>query len=646
MTWRAFIIGLASVVGIGLLDPYTSFNQNYGWNTQSHLPPAAVLVLAVLALGLNAVLKKIKARFALKRAELMLIWCMLIVGCAFPSNLMRFWFPVMAAPAYLGRRPDIQWKESAFREAPEGLLLSKDTRSVAAERFYEGSPGEEARVPWRRWLPPVLRWGLLLVFFYGATFFMCALLRRQWVDRERLQFPLARIPLEFTEGSGRPGVLVSLMSSRAFQLGLVAAGALRAVRMLPLLFEAETGWNLMVPLGDVFGGTPLQGLQLVNFQFNWVATGLAYLVPADVSLSIWFFYLFGRGELQASAWLGSTLHQGGSGSELIQWQRLGAYIAFTVGALYMARRHVMDVVRKALGRGADVDDSDEPVGFALGFWAFLLCLGGAVGWFVYYGMRWWSACLFLLLLFCIQFVHSRVVAQSGLYRTAPPARAPGLLNALGLGHVFVGSGAMLSSMQYTVMINGNNSMLGPAAIHAFRIGEVFERRRRLLIPILMVAVVAAVAASSWTCLQQAYSGGALNFSNRWAAVNNPSGAYQLGHMVIERPDRAIPLRSFPLALGGIMSGLVMILRSRFYWWPIHPIGLLALASYGLDRMWFSFMVGWLLKVLVMKFATGRLLRRGREFVIGFIIVECVAYGAWTLLSFATRGAVPGAGGWI
>jgi len=88
------------------------------------------------------------------------------------------------------------------------------------------------------------------------------------------------------------------------------------------------------------------------------------------------------------------------------------------------------------------------------------------------------------------------------------------------------------------------------------------------------------------------------------------------------------------------------MRARFYWWPLHPVGLLAFASYGLDRMWFSFMLGWLIKVAFLRFGSGRLLRQGRLFFVGFIMTELFFDGAWTLASWLTRGAVPGAGVWI
>ncbi len=645
MTWRAFILGLVCVIGVALLDPYMSFNKGYGWNTQTHFPTAAGFLLVVLTVGINSLLRLVKRRYALRSPELMLVWCMLIVGCVVPSNLMRFWFPVLATPAYLAGRPDIAWQDTALKAAPPGLLLTKNPASVAARRFLEGWPGGEARVPWHEWAAPVAHWAILIGLFSLAAFFLCAIMRRQWVDRERLQFPLARVPLEFTEGSGRSGWLTDVFRNRAFRLGMVAAGALFVLQVLPLAFGADATWNVRVPLRDMFQQTPLAQLYLENFDINWLAIGLAYFVPADVSLSIWGFYLLGRVELQSAAWMGSPIYYGGTYSQLIRWQRAGAYAVFTVGALFMARRHLADVVRAALRRRSGVDDSAEPVSFRLSFWGLLACCVGVVVWFGWYGMGTAGAVLLLALVLITQFVHARVVAQSGIYRTAPLANGPGLLNALGLGHLFSPTGAVVAQMQYTIMIGGNNSMLGPAAIHAFRISEVFGRARRWLFPALVVAFGAAVLASSWTCLHQAYAGGAVNYANVWAAVDNPRSAFNLADQMIRRPEQSV-VHWGPFVLGIALTGAVMAMRARFYWWPIHPVGLLAFAEYGLDRMWFSFLLGWLVKVAFVKFGSGRLLRQGRFFFIGFIVSQVFLTGAWSLVRLLTGGAVPAAGFWI
>ena len=641
MTVRAFIIGLLCVVGLCLLDPYTSFNKGWGWNTVGHFPPGAVFFLVLFTVGANLLIKLVRKAWALRQAELMLVWCMLLVACIIPSDgLMRWWFPVLAGPAYLARRADIPWKETSLEAAPDALLLTKQPNSVAAKQFFEGRP-EGGRIPWGQWVRPVSRWTIFMVFFYLATFFLCGMLRKQWVETERLQFPLARVPLEFTEGSAGEGWLPALFRNRAFLLGILCTAAFRFVRDVPLLFGAEGGWNVLVPLQDVLRETPLEQLYLENFDIWWGPVGFAYLVPADVSLSVWFFYLFGRFELQTAAWFGSDLHYGGTWSALMRWQTAGSYMVFTVGALYMARRHLAEVVGRAFGRLRGAGDADEPVGYAVGFWGFALCSAGAIAWFAFHGMKTWVAAALYAMLMCIMLVNARIVAQSGLYITTSLWQAPNILHGLGFGRVFGATGTVLAHMQNGIMMDGNYSLLSPAAIHSFRISEVFERHRKLLLPALFAALMVGLAASSFTGIYQGYSGGALNYSDTWGPTGKPKYIFDISHQKMERPSDVEPARWKPFGIGVVVTGFVMFMRARFYWWPVHPIGLLAISNWHADRIWLPFLLGWLTKVALMKFGSGRAVRQARFFFIGLILVETFVGGVSTIVRTLSKGAVPG-----
>ncbi len=192
MTWRAFLLGLFLAGLLNWSDVRNGMARGWGRMTEGNFPTACVFALVALTLGLNTLIKLVRKRAAFKQAELMLVWCMLLVAATVPSTgLQRFWFPMLAAPAYIAQRPEIVWRDTALEAVPRQLVLTKDPKSVAARQFYEGG-GTESRLPWRQWLVPISRWGVFFAVFYMAVLFMCAILRKQWVDRERLQFPLAR----------------------------------------------------------------------------------------------------------------------------------------------------------------------------------------------------------------------------------------------------------------------------------------------------------------------------------------------------------------------------------------------------------------------------------------------------------------------
>ncbi len=644
MTWRAFILGLIFCAAISLLEPYVSHVRGWGSFSNASFPTGAVLVLVVLTVGLNVLLKLIRRGWELSQAELMLVWCMLIVALTFPGDAIeRFWSGYMAGPPYMARRADIPWEESggALDLTPDGIVLSTDPRSVAAQKYFQGAEsGQWGRVPWGYWWKPLLHWGAFYVMIYLAVFFLMGILRRQWVESERLMFPLARVPLEFTEGSAGRGLLPAIFSERGFRYGLVFALAFRLLRAMPLIFGAESGWALAIPLRDIFTGTPLQPMDFDNIDLWPQAVGFAFLVPADVSLSIWFFYFFARMELQTASWLG--LQGGGTYGPIMWWQQAGAYIALTLAMLYMARRHLATVARKALGLSR-VDDSEEPVSYRVGFWGLVLSVAGCLGWYVYHGTSWLSAVLIFAMIMCWYMVYARMVAQAGLYVGRTIWHLPEFVHGITGGRVLGAPGAVISTMQDTILITGGTAFLSPMAINAFRISEVFKKRwRRLLLPILVLSFLVAMVCAQYTQLNSAYMLGAANFSDyAWAQRDDIKWRFDAAHRIITQPSQSAEPHPGPLLLGLFATGLVTFMRARFYWWPIHPIGLLSCSSWHAQRLWLPFLLGWMVKVGIMKFAGGRQLRAARYFFVALILVEAFAGGVSTVVRTLTQGAVPG-----
>jgi len=61
------------------------------------------------------------------------------------------------------------------------------------------------------------------------------------------------------------------------------------------------------------------------------------------------------------------------------------------------------------------------------------------------------------------------------------------------------------------------------------------------------------------------------------------------------------------------------MKSRFLWWPLHPIGFPIMATRVTDQIWFSVMIAWLIKVLVLKYGGTPLFRCSRLFFLGMIL---------------------------
>ncbi|MGD2175550.1 MAG: hypothetical protein PVJ27_09110, partial [Candidatus Brocadiaceae bacterium] len=362
--------------------------------------------------------------------------------------------------------------------------------------------------------------------------------------------------------------------------------------------------------------------------------GIAFLVPSEVSLSMWFFYLLTCAENQAFYSFGIPI-EGGT-SHFLGSQQAGAFLAFTVVTVYMGRRHLWAVFRKATGIGASVDDADEPVGYRLCFWGLLASAAGMVGWYWYFGIRPFVGTLLVILGFSIVLVHARLVSQGGVILTGQSWSPSSFLHDMTGGGLLTPTGAVVAQTQHALFLADAREILSPHAMNSLRISSVFERHRRLFLPIMMVTLLAAVLASGYSVLRWVYySEGAQNLENQYSVTWHPRIHVGRAHQMISDPHGSAHPHYTAVIIGaGVMTGL-QLLRGAFYWWPINPLGLLISASWHIRPFWFCFLLGWLTKVVLLKLATGRALRPARHFWMGVIAGEIALVGGSTLFTLLT-----------
>jgi hypothetical protein len=634
MTWRAFIIGIVGVLGISLLTPYNDYVVGNTYLTGSHFPVGAFFLLLVLALVVNVAIKLLRTRWALRQAELMLVFSMLLVSATVPaSGLMRYLFPLTTSPPYLSQRSDIPWGSDVLPAAPAGVLLSNSRHSDAVDKFFEGARGEKVRVPWRQWSAVLLTWGVFVAFYYAGTFFLGGILRRQWVDHERLLFPLARFPLELTAGSDERGLLPHVFRNGSFLVGVAVSVAFGLIRLSPLFTGEQTGMSVFLPLRSILAGTALAQMGISDSYVYPIAIGFAFLVSREVSLSMWLFYLLFCVQRQVIySW--AIPVQGGA-YPFGQWQQAGAFIAFTAWLFWTSRHHLWGVTRRALGLPGGALDDDEPIPYRVAFWGLVVCTVGMTWWFVRLGVAPWVACLVMGLMLTLVVVHARLIAQGGVILTGQ-AWMPGeiLQGAFG-GGIFSGAGAVVVQAQGAIILADAREMLSPHAMNALRIASVFERGRRYFLPAMLAALAVALAAAGYSSLHWVYyKEGALNLANTYAISWHSLRAYNAAHSMIATPNATQP------HCVGLFSGLGLMvlllgLRQAFYWWPINPLGILLAASWAITPLYFNFFLGWLVKTLVLRFGSGPTLRSVRSFFIGVIAAEAAQVGLGTFFSLLT-----------
>ena len=211
-TWRAIILGLL------LSIPHTYFSvQTPTPSTVSLIYP--VIINLTLLVLLNLALKRWLAHFAFSQGELLSIYTMLSLAVAIAGHdVMHVLAPILGH-AFWFATPENEWQSLFFRYLPRWLVVD-DVRIL--EGLYEGDSSIHNWQYIKVWLTPVFWWSMFLFALMTVMLGLNILIRRQWMEKERLAYPIIQLPLAMTRegGSGR------FFRNRMLWIGIAIGGSI------------------------------------------------------------------------------------------------------------------------------------------------------------------------------------------------------------------------------------------------------------------------------------------------------------------------------------------------------------------------------------------------------------------------------------
>src|SRR5262249_55470061 len=116
-------------------------------------------------------------------------------------------------------------------------LLSPRDPEVARDFFRGGATLYSARVL-QAWAVPVCFWTGFLSLLAWVMLCINTLVRRQWIDGERLAFPLVQLPLEMVREGPRPYGAPPFWMDRWMWAGFLIAGCLESIDSINWLYPA------------------------------------------------------------------------------------------------------------------------------------------------------------------------------------------------------------------------------------------------------------------------------------------------------------------------------------------------------------------------------------------------------------------------
>ncbi|HEY8665824.1 MAG TPA: DUF6785 family protein [Tepidisphaeraceae bacterium] len=669
MSFRSIALGFLFGLFICIITPF----NDYAWaNTAfvgNNLPLGLIMLTFLFALLVNGPLSKFAPRFAFTTGEMMVTFSIALVMCALPSSgLMRYLPPSIISPLYLSRdnpgyretvlklfhptdgsRPLPYWLFPAFKSNDVQQWMNDPITVGYIERWTEDRPITEA---YRAWIRPAFTWCIFIFAFYGAVLSMVSMLRKQWNENERLPFPLAQIEMALIQQPPPRRWFNGILSSKSFWVAFAFVFFIRTWNGLALYvpkhFEAIP---VKYDFTNLLADAPFA---YVDAQFKassiyFIVIGVTFFLTSPVAFSLWVFYVMEQiYRMVTGATTGEPIG--------VSWdQHAGAVVAFALSVIWIGRHHWKLIIAQAFRGAREEEDPGSYLSHRTAFWAFVASMGVMMGWLWQAGCTPMGAIVLVLLLMMLVLVITRIIAETGLVYgqlIVLMFRPWQLLTSYGVkwpvtSQTFYMSGIVHSNFfdfREPISVYASHS-LKLADQSLVDIEETPRRARssmRKFIMLLALALVVAYFVSFFSTLvmEYHYSSSAdiaqKTPVNDWGCGGPPQ--WYLLVPLRQYNSQNIPLGSstpiLHMSEGFLITLFLSFMRLRFSWWPFHPVGYLMVVTTPATLMWFSIMIGWLCKVLIVRFGGGTMYQNAKPFFIGMIVGDTMAAAMWLMVNIA------------
>jgi hypothetical protein len=598
----------------------------------AHLTIIAVPINVVFALlmltWLNTLIRQAIPRQALRPAELITVYSMLATGSAFAGHDFMPRLMGLLPHAFRYASTENDWEAMLFSYLPRWLVVHD---RAAVEAFYNGNTSFFGRGHWHAWVTPVFWWSCVILLLMVSFLCLTALLREQWVSRERLAYPLIRLPHELATHPAR------LFGDNLFWIGFLIAFTVNLWNGLQWFYPALP----LIPvkglmLNRLFTHPPWNAMGAVPLRLHPFLIGVGYLLPLDISFSVVVFYVFQKAQHVIGSAAGVRL---APGYPFLGEQGAGALLALLAVSLWTGRSHFK---RIALTLTPSRIGTSSGQGHRAAALMLTLCVLGLLAICMRGGMSLWGFAAYIATYLGVVVGLTRMRTELG-----PPIHAIGyatpqhlIISAFGTRSLGPGNLTMLSLLNWLSGASYASFRTHPMPhqMEAMKLADQARIRPNSMLLALFIAGLVGILGSLViypmliyregvpAVAEQIHGGGndTYNFLASWLETPRPTNWFGMAALVA----------SFALSIG------VFAVRSRYFWCPLHPAGyVIGIAPGTTDNLWFPLLIAIVIKAVLLRSVGFRAYRRAIPFFIGLALGEALMAGFWPLLSLVTRGTV-------
>lgn len=620
--WWVIALGAALIPVNSLWIARAEALDYSGFPTCMSLFYNVVFTLVVLLL-INAAIRRALPRAALRRQELIVVYAMTSTGSSLVGHdYLQMLVPTIPHVAYFAT-PENNWQNLITPHLPAWLTIAEKTDAVKAYEL-----GHSSLYTWdhiQPFLVPMLCWSVFLLSVIGATLMMGVILRRQWVENEKLTYPIVQIPLMITEGGGQN----KLFRSPLFWIGCGLAAGINVLNGLHQFFPALPWINVKVQdIGPLLGPyPPWNAVGWTPISFYPFAIGLSFFMPTNLAFSSWFFFLFRKAQQVVCASIGYTEVDGWF--PYLREQSYGAWLALFGASLWLCRGYLAGLFRQ-IRTNPHADDGG--ITYRSAFIALGACTLVMGGFLAVAGLSPLFALAYVVLYLTFCGAAARVRAEVG-----PPSHEIGyigtsymMITALGTAAVGPKNLTIFSLLHFQNRMH--RGLLMPQQTESLKAASEAGVKMKTMVIALSIAGVVGVISAFWALTFLAYG-------RTYAAASHPGApgsAFAREHFNQLAQWLKGPVPGSQASINGILiGGAFALLLSRLsvaiHGFPFHPAGYALGMSFGLDYIWLPVMISWGLKTFILRAWGLTGYRKALPFFVGLVIGEFAVGGLWSFV---------------
>lgn len=209
-----------------------------------------------------------------------------------------------------------------------------------------------------------------------------------------------------------------------------------------------------------------------------------------------------------------------------------------------------------------------------------------------------------------------------------------LRNALGVPALTPRDWTMMGYLRFLTM--DWRCLMMPNVLSALKLTQTDELKPQGLALSMMLGITLTTVVSFITVIFMSYSfsGGGIGLST-WRYVGVPQDPLRVTGQFLTGNGRPEYLQVGAMGVGAaIMLGL-QSLRSRFLWWPLHPLGYPMAGTFAMRNMWFSTFLAWAIKSVVLRYGGIPVYEKSRPLFLGLILGDFFNIALWIVVETFT-----------